>query len=132
MNDPLHIVWLSWKDLQHPYAGGAELLSHELRKRLSADGHAVTLVTSAVEGEPGSESVDGYTIIRSGSRYSVYLKAWMWYRKQSKRPDLVVDEMNTFPFFAKFYAGTRVVLFTHQLAREIWYYEMNFPISSIV
>ena len=43
----------------------------------------------------------------------------------------MIDEINTIPFFAKFYAVQKNILFVHQLAREVWWYEMFFPLNLI-
>jgi glycosyltransferase involved in cell wall biosynthesis len=45
--------------------------------------------------------------------------------------DLVIDEVNTVPFFAKFYVKEKNILFVHQLCREIWFYQMFFPVNLI-
>jgi glycosyltransferase involved in cell wall biosynthesis len=41
----------------------------------------------------------------------------------------VIDEVNTMPFFCKFYVREKNILFVHQLCREIWFYEMAFPLN---
>jgi hypothetical protein len=38
----MKILWFTWKDNNHPDAGGAEVVLNELSKRLVAEGHAVT------------------------------------------------------------------------------------------
>ena len=53
----MKILWLSWKDRGHPAWGGAEVLTHELRKRFCAEGHAVTLLTSGYPGAPDHEAI---------------------------------------------------------------------------
>jgi glycosyltransferase involved in cell wall biosynthesis len=46
---------------------------------------------------------------------------------------MVIDEVNTRPFFASGFVGNgeRVVGLVHQLAREYWFYETSFPLSHI-
>ncbi len=126
----MKILWLTWKDRQHPLAGGAEVVNEELAKRLVADGHEVTfLVGGFPEGLPRAGS-RGFKIIRVGSRFSVYWQAYRYYKQHLQGwPDLVIDEVNTIPFLAKLYAKERNILFVHQLCREIWFYEMPFPLS---
>jgi glycosyltransferase involved in cell wall biosynthesis len=128
----MRVLWLSWKGIDHPEAGGAEIVGHELRKRMVADGHAVTLLTSRHQGSTATGKTDGYDVVRVGGRFGVYWRAYRHYQKEWRgKYDLVIDECNTVPFFARFYAGTRVVMFVHQLAREIWFYQMPFPVSLI-
>jgi glycosyltransferase involved in cell wall biosynthesis len=121
----MKILWLNWKDLKHPLAGGAEVLNEELCKRLVQDGHEVILLTSQFKGGLDEEIINGYKVIRVGGRYSVYWKAYQYYKRNLQGwADLVIDEVNTIPFFAKFYAKENNILFIHQLCREIWFYEM--------
>jgi glycosyltransferase involved in cell wall biosynthesis len=116
---------MTWKDLKHPLAGGAEVLNEELCKRLAADGHEVIILTSSFEGAAAKDIINGYRVVRTGGRYSVYWKAHRYYKKHLKGwADLVIDEVNTIPFFAKLYVKERNILFIHQLCREIWFYEM--------
>src|SRR5439155_23797050 len=45
--------------------------------------------------------------------------------------DVVVDQVNTMPFFAQRWAHVPVVMFIHQLAREVWWYESKFPVNAV-
>ena len=128
----MHIIWFNWKDRRNPLAGGAELVTEELAQRLVQDGHTVTLVVAGFHGAPASEVVRGVQIVRVGSRYSVNWKAYRYYvRNLRDTADLVIDEMNTIPFFASWYARKPTFLFVHQLARQIWFYESWFPLNVI-
>lgn len=128
----MRILWLSWKDRFHPQAGGAEVVAHELMRRLVEHGHEVTLLCAGYQGAVPKEERDGYTIIRVGNRYSVYLHAYRYYRKHLRgKYDRIIEEVNTMPFFARFYARERVFLLFHQLARQVWFYQMPFPFSVV-
>ncbi len=123
---------MTWKDRRHPAAGGAEVVNEELAKRLVRDGHQVTFLVGGFAGGEREEMRDGFRIVRLGSRFSVYWHVFRYYRKHLMGlADLVIDEVNTIPFFAAWYTRVRTVLFVHQLAREIWFYEMGFPFSLI-
>lgn len=128
----MKILWLTWKDREHPLAGGAEVVNEELAKRLVKDGHEVTFVVGGFSDSKSEERRDGFTIVRVGGRYSVYWHAYRLYKKRfSLWPDLVIDEMNTIPFFAKLYVKQRNLMFVHQLCRQIWFYQTFFPINLI-
>ena len=49
----------------------------------------------------------------------------------AERFDVVVDEVNTIPFMTPLWCDVPSVMFIHQLAREVWWYETRFPLSSI-
>jgi glycosyltransferase involved in cell wall biosynthesis len=128
----MKILWLTWKDREHPQAGGAEVVNEHLAQRLAAAGHEVTFIVGGFAGAAPSEHGDGYEIVRLGNRYTVYYRAWRYYRQHLQDwPDLIVDEVNTIPFLAKLYAKQPVVMFFHMLCREIWFYQMVFPFSFI-
>lgn len=127
----MRILWLTWKDMEHPQAGGAEVVNEELAKRLVADGHEVHFVVGGFAG-CAPEVSRGFKITRLGNRFSVYWHAYRYYTKHLRGwPDLVIDEMNTIPFFARFYVSEPSIMFVHQLAREIWFYQMPQPLSTI-
>jgi glycosyltransferase involved in cell wall biosynthesis len=130
----MKFLWLSWKDVSNPKAGGAEIVMHELSKRLVADGHDVTILTVLFPGAPDQEDIDGIHIIRvSKNRYIHPLMASLHYiRHMRNQYDIVIDVVNTAPYMSPFYKGkTKSFLFYHQLAREIWFYEAPFPISLV-
>lgn len=128
----MKILWMTWKDRKHPQAGGAELINEEIAKRLVRDGHEVILLVASFPGCEAQEMRNGYKLIRLGNRYTVYWHAYRYYKKCLKGwADLVVDEMNTIPFFCKYYVRERNILLAYQLCREIWFYQMRFPLSLI-
>ena len=128
----MRILILNWKDRKNPLAGGAEIVTEELLKRLAKNGHQATLLTSQFKRCQAQEIVDGYEIIRVGGRWAVYWQAHKYYKRYLQgKFDLVIDEINTIPFFAKFYAKEKNILFIHQLCREIWFYQIFFPLSLI-
>ncbi|MEO5627722.1 MAG: glycosyltransferase family 4 protein [Candidatus Saccharimonadales bacterium] len=128
----MKIVWFSWKDSQHPLAGGAEAVSTQLMSHLVKDGHQVKLITARYTGSSLEQTLNGVEIYRTGNRFSVYPKAARLFRRQlSDWPDLIIDEMNTIPFGCALYSRKRSVLYTYQLARKVWFHQMPFPISLI-
>lgn len=128
----MKLLWFTWKDLSHPQAGGAERINEEITKRLARDGHEVILIVGGFKEGVRDEQRDGYRIIRLGNRYTAYWHAYRYYKQNLQGwADLVIDEMNTIPFFCKLYVKERNIMFVHQLCREIWFYQMPFPISIV-
>lgn len=115
--------------------GGAEVFTREIVIRWAKMRHEVTLFTSEFPGSRTEEILDGVRIVRSGGRFLVYSRAKKFYAKhfRSEGFDVVIDEVNTRPFFAPKFVnnGERVVAFIHQLAREYWFYATPFPISYV-
>ncbi|MHB8439888.1 MAG: glycosyltransferase, partial [Acidimicrobiales bacterium] len=129
--ETLRILVCNWRDLAHPRAGGAEVYTHAVAAEWVRSGHHVTWFTSAVAGRPSLEVVDGVHIIRRGGRHSVYRQARRYFERQGRgRFDLVVDEVNTRPFGADSWGtGTPVVAVVHQVAREVWFHEVAWPLA---
>jgi len=128
----MKILWLTWKDKKNPLAGGAEVVNEELAKRLIADGNEVIFLVGGFQNCQKEEIIDGYKIIRLGNKWSIYWQVYKYYKKNLVGwADLIIDEVNTIPFFAKFYVKEKSILFVHQLCREIWFYQMFFPLNLI-
>ena len=128
----MRILILTWRDLRHPQAGGAELYTEQVAKRWAERGHEVTLFAAAVADIPPVEKVDGYTVVRAGSRYTVYTKARSWWQHvgQYQNFDLVVDMINTVAFEAhNWIKDVPIVGFIHQTCEEIWAHNAPWPAS---
>jgi glycosyltransferase involved in cell wall biosynthesis len=129
----VRVLVFNWKDLAHPLAGGAEVVTEEVARVLVRRGHSVTLFAAAVTGRPERETIEGVEIARRGGRLGVYRAArGFWSSEGRGRYDVVVDEINTRPFLTpRFVRDTPIVALVHQLAREIWFYETPFPVSVV-
>ena len=126
----MKILWFSWKDSEHPLAGGAEVVKSQICKRLSSNGHQVIQLTAGFENAPAETQLEGCRVIRVGGRFTVYPAAWRYYQKHLKDwPDIIIDECNTIPFFTQFYARQKRAMVIYQLAREVWFYQMPKPLS---
>lgn len=128
----MKLLWFTWKDRRHPHSGGAEAVNEEIAKRLVAAGHEVIFVTGGCTGAPAEETVDGYRVIRLGNRWSVYWRAYRYYKKHLQSwADLVIDEINTVPFLCKLYVKEPNIILAFQLCRQIWFYQLFFPLNLI-
>ena len=129
----MRILVLNWKDMSHPAAGGAEVYTARITEQWVRTGHAVTLFCARVDGCPAEETLNGVRILRQGGRFGVYAAARRWFRKQVPRSfDVIVDQVNTRPFLTpRWRVDTPVVALIHQVCREIWSYEMPWPVSML-
>jgi len=126
--ETLRILWYNWRCIKHPLAGGAEVYTHEIARRLAREGHEVVLVTSRPRNLPKEEVINGYKVIRVGNRYTVYLHAKKVYqelREQGWRPDIVIDEVNAIPFLTPKYVKEPIAMLIHQLCKECWSYAIH-------
>ena len=95
---PMRILWFNWRDLQNPEAGGAEVYTHEVMKRLAERGYEMTLFAPRFKNCQLNENISGVDIIREGNKYTVYKKAKNYLEAYKHHYDLIIDEINTRPF----------------------------------
>jgi len=100
---------VNWRDIRHPEAGGAELYVHSLCSEFVKLGHEVCLYSSSFLGAKTKEEIDGVKIMRCGERFSVYWSVYVQYLKDRIKYDVVLESINTIPFFIPLYAVQPVV-----------------------
>jgi glycosyltransferase involved in cell wall biosynthesis len=60
----------------------------------------------------------------------VYWEAYKYYKKNLNGwADVIIEEINTIPFFTRLYAKEKRVYLFYQLCREIWFYQIFFPLN---
>lgn len=123
----MNILILNWRDIKHPAAGGAEVLTHELARRWVKKGHNVVQFSSIFDRAKQEEKIDGVKIIRRGhadARYlfwSVHFQAfWKYLKDFGGKFDMVVDEIHGLPFFTPFYVKERKIALICEVADELW------------
>lgn len=128
----MNILFLNWKDLKNPEVGGAEIIIYELAKRFVSDGHNVTWFSRTFKNAKTEETYDNIKIIRKGNVLTTYVHAYLYYRSLIKKPDIVIDCVNTIAWQTPLYVpkNKRITLI-NQLARQAFFYEMPFPLSFI-
>ena len=127
----MKILWLSWRDIKNPDGGGAEKVAIEVASRFVKDGIKVTLFTSKFPGAKYKEDIKGVKVIRRGGLITCRLFAFIYYVGRKDEFDLIIDEINTLPFFTPLYARKKALTLIHQLAREYWFLEVIL-ISSVI
>ncbi len=117
----MNILVFSWRDPKHPTAGGAEQVMHEHMKGWIEAGHNVTLFSSRVVGLPSKETLDGVKIIRRGIQYfGVQIEGFLYFLKNHKKFDLIVDQFHGLPFFTPLYVKRPKLAVIQEVAREVW------------
>lgn len=129
----MRILIFNWKDIQNPIAGGAEVFTHEVARRLVTWGHDVTLFCARFPGSPPESQLDGVRIVRRGNRLSVYQEAKRFWRSEGRKAfDIVIDEVNTRPFLTpKYVRDAPILCLIHQLASDVWHQELPPVVSHI-
>ena len=113
----LRILVVNWLDRANPKAGGAEEHLHQIFGRMADRGHEVTVLVSGWAGcEPFSDA-DGLEIHRAGRRYTFSVAGPLHFRRHlaDRTFDVVVEDLNKVPVFARFWTDAPVVLLAHHL-----------------
>jgi glycosyltransferase involved in cell wall biosynthesis len=116
---PRHIVFVAWRDLANPRAGGSEILVDRLAEGMVARGDRVTLLCGGPAGPRP------YQVIRNGGSYTQFLRAPLRYHRGLSDCDLVVEVCNGMPFFAPLWARRPMLCLVNHVHTELW--EVRFP-----
>jgi glycosyltransferase involved in cell wall biosynthesis len=118
----------------NPLAGGAEIATYEIAKRIVKLGNSVHLICSGYPKCRKHEVIDGIEVTRLGNSYSLYILAIFHYLKRLRgKYDVIVDEVNTIPFFTSVYIrNTPKIVYIHQVSAEEVKYCLPQPLSALV
>ncbi|MEY2568960.1 MAG: hypothetical protein QOE35_3489 [Actinomycetota bacterium] len=110
----MKIVFLAWRDLANPLAGGSEVLIDKLASGLATRGHDVTLVC----GGP-VESHD-YRVIEAGERFSQYFKAPAAAMRHCRDADVMIDVANGMSYLTPLWRRRPSICFVNHVHTAQW------------
>jgi glycosyltransferase involved in cell wall biosynthesis len=124
---------LTFRDLEHPEAGGSEVHAAHLCADLAAAGLEVTLRTGAVPGLPEEVARAGVRVVRRGGRLGVFPSAARDERRGRLGPaDGLIEVFHGVPFFAPWWARrTPQVSIVHHANLGNWRNLLPFPGSAV-
>jgi glycosyltransferase involved in cell wall biosynthesis len=114
------VVFVSWRDLANPLAGGSELLVHQLASGLAERGYDVALLC----GGPVEEK-SRYRVVDAGGIYSQYLRAPLEYQRSFRSSDLVVEICNGMPFLAPLWRHRPTLCLVNHVHTDQWSSRFN-------
>jgi glycosyltransferase involved in cell wall biosynthesis len=125
--EKLRILIFNWRDPKNPNAGGAEKATCEIARRWVSDGHKVIWISRTFSSGQMIDHIDGITVIRIGGEYSIYTLSPLYYLMGLRRScDVIIDEINTIPFFSIFFSRKPKVALIHQLAADVLFEELPY------
>ena len=119
------ILFIAWRDLANPMAGGSEVLADQLTSGMLARGHQVTLLC----GGPVAERP--YHVQRNGGTYSQFLRAPLAYLRNFRNADLIVEVCNGMPFLAPLWSRRPVICLVSHVHTELWPIRFHPPVSTV-
>ena len=114
----IDVLFVNWRDVNHPEGGGSERYVHRMAEGLAAAGLRVSLFCAAHDRAPAEETVGGVRVVRRGGHLSVYPRALLHVLRH--RPRVVVDVQNGLPFGSSLVTRRPVVVLLHHVHREQW------------
>ena len=119
-----HVVFVAWRDLASPRAGGSEVLVDHLARGVLARGDQATLLC----GGPVADRP--YRVIRNGGSYTQFLRAPVAYQRRLRDCDLVVEVCNGMPFFAPLWSRRPMLCLVNHVHTDLWRLRMPPPLST--
>lgn len=96
----MKILLIEFRDLSHPEAGGAEVVLHQVFRRIVAAGHQVDYLCNHHPGAAREEVRDGIRIIRRGRQPYFNFLVPLVYRRELRKNnyDVIVEGIDKVPF----------------------------------
>ncbi|MFN0067598.1 MAG: glycosyltransferase family 4 protein [Limisphaerales bacterium] len=124
----MRFLMLNWRDPRNPRAGGAERVSLAFMRGLIEAGHEVAWFSHGFPGAAPVEMLEGIQVVRAGRMGTAQVAARRWVRRQA-RFDLVIDQHHGLPWFAPWWARTRVLAYIHEVCGPIWNHVLPPPLA---
>jgi glycosyltransferase involved in cell wall biosynthesis len=127
------IIFVSWRDIEAPKKGGAEVYTHEMLKRVDHSKYRIIHISPEFENSKKEKVIENIQYLRMGKNaISVIFEAEKFYKNNKENIDYVVDQCNTHRFFTRLWVPAhKRIFFIHQFTREIWYLNSKVPVSTI-
>jgi glycosyltransferase involved in cell wall biosynthesis len=110
----MKLVFLTWRDLANPAAGGAEVMFDRILSELAGRGHDVTLLCGA-PAAPRS-----YRVVTAGGTFSQYALIPLKGATAFRDADLVIDTENGFPYFSPLWRRRPILCAVHHVHTDQW------------
>jgi glycosyltransferase involved in cell wall biosynthesis len=119
-----HVLFIAWRDLDNPRAGGSEVLVDRLAEGMVARGDRVTLLCA------GPAAARGYRVIENGGTYSQFLRAPLTYWRHLRDADLVVEVCNGMPFLSPLWCKRPLICLVNHMHTELWRLRFPAPVAA--
>ncbi len=124
----MRVLFNSWRDLDHPLAGGSEIVLDQLATGLHERGHTV----AARCGGTGDLVARKYEVLRGGGDLTQYALTPLHHRRWGSDADVVVDVSNGMSFFTPaFQRSVPTVSLVHHVHTAQWDLYFPKPIAGI-
>ena len=128
------ICVVSYRDMKHPEAGGAEVIIQEVFGRLADQGHEVVLLTGAFKGGESRDRIGNLEIHRVGNQYNFNFVAPRYLKKNlaSRGFDVVAEDINKIPLYLPKHTKAPVLAIVPHLFGTTVFQQAPFPLAAYV
>ena len=119
-----HVLFIAWRDLANPRAGGSEVLVDTLAEGMIARGDRVTLLTG------GPASAHRYRVIKNGGTYTQFLRAPLAYWRHLRDADVIVEVCNGMPFFTPLWCRRPIICLVNHMHTDLWGLRFPAPVAA--
>ena len=128
------ILFVNWRDIRNPEAGGAEVHLHEISRRIATHGHRVTVLASSFKGSTAEEEIDGVRVVRCGGKFTFNFHVPGAIKKLERREafDVIIDDINKIPFYTPLYIRKPLLALAHHLFGHTIFLETIPPLALYV
>ncbi|MEM3795464.1 MAG: glycosyltransferase family 4 protein [Thermoprotei archaeon] len=117
----MDLLVLNHRDPHHPQAGGAEVVLHEVLKRLIKYGVSVTWMSERFNGAKTEEELDGIHIKRAGGSVSLHGYAI----QEARKHDAVIDSVAHAAPFLSYLANNHTIALMHSVHQDVLRFEVD-------
>ena len=117
---PMRVLYLSWRDRDHPEAGGAEKFLERTAGVLARAGHDVTIHSADFPGAAREEWHEQVRVVRAGGRFGCYVRGLGHLLRRGRDYDVVIDSQNGVPFWSPIVARMPVLNLVHHVHKDQW------------
>jgi glycosyltransferase involved in cell wall biosynthesis len=132
----MRILFLAYRDPTNPFNGGGDIYISELAKGCGKSGHKVTFLASKYRGAKEQENLGNLSVIRLGSKYTMFLSIFSYYFSHLRGNfDLIVEEVMggpRIPFFAALYMKESIIGILQQRHKEIFRQQFSKPVAVLL
>ena len=123
----MRILIVNWRDLDNPWAGGAEVHIHAIAEGLVERGHEVTLLASGFPGAAPAGERRGVRVRRAGTWWNANVALQRAVRRElaERVYDVVVEDVNKIPFFTPLVHRLPIVVYVPHLFGSTVFRETN-------
>lgn len=127
------ILILNWRDIRHPFGGGAEASLFEHAKYWKQMNNDVIWFSSSFKGAKEEEIIEGIKFIRKGTHYTAHIWAYFYFIfKKFGKVDIVIDSFHFIPFFTPLYISpNKIVGLINEVAGKVWFANLPYIFALI-